>query len=52
MRGINIHNLDLWLKARGLGRNDKCWCDSGKKHKKCCINIDWSKPINTPPRVK
>ena len=27
------------LRARGkkMGRNDACWCGSGKKYKKCCI---------------
>jgi hypothetical protein len=23
-----------------LGRNDKCHCNSGKKYKSCCINLD------------
>ncbi|HEY2495343.1 MAG TPA: SEC-C metal-binding domain-containing protein [Paenibacillus sp.] len=21
-----------------MGRNDKCFCGSGKKYKKCCLN--------------
>jgi uncharacterized protein YchJ len=25
------------LKYRGLNRNDKCVCGSGKKYKKCCL---------------
>jgi len=24
--------------APALGRNERCWCGSGKKFKKCCIN--------------
>ena len=24
--------------AKGLGRNDKCFCGSNKKFKKCCLN--------------
>lgn len=22
------------------GRNDECWCGSGKKYKKCCMQKD------------
>lgn len=29
-----------------LGRNDPCWCGSGKKFKKCHLNRDVQKPIN------
>jgi hypothetical protein len=25
------------LSARGVGRNDRCPCGSGKKYKKCCM---------------
>ena len=25
-------------KISKLGRNDKCYCGSGKKYKKCCLN--------------
>lgn len=25
---------------RKLGRNDPCWCGSGKKYKKCCLKAD------------
>ena len=25
-------------KSKGLGRNDKCYCGSNKKFKKCCLN--------------
>ncbi|HEC97140.1 MAG TPA: hypothetical protein ENI58_03150 [Nitrospirae bacterium] len=24
----------------GLGRNDTCWCGSGKKHKRCHLEED------------
>ena len=24
--------------SKGLGRNDKCYCGSNKKFKKCCLN--------------
>ena len=43
--GVLLDNLSKWLKFRDLGRNDKCACGSGKKYKKCCINIDWSKEL-------
>ena len=26
-----------------LGRNDLCWCGSGKKYKKCHLNSDMAK---------
>jgi len=26
--------------ASGLGRNEPCWCGSGKKYKKCCLQTD------------
>ena len=29
-----------------LGRNEPCWCDSGKKFKKCHLNRDAQKPVN------
>jgi len=29
-----------------LGRNQKCWCDSGKKYKKCHLHRDQQKPID------
>ena len=28
----------LWL-SKNLGRNDKCFCGSYKKFKKCCMNL-------------
>jgi len=27
-------------KSNKVGRNDKCWCDSNKKYKKCCFEND------------
>lgn len=27
-----------FLKKKSIGRNDPCYCGSGKKYKKCCIN--------------
>lgn len=30
--------LDEWREINlDLGRNDLCFCGSGKKHKKCCL---------------
>lgn len=26
--------------GQGLGRNDRCHCDSGKKYKQCCLGKD------------
>jgi len=31
--------------ARVLGRNDLCWCGSGKKYKRCHLAEDTSKRI-------
>ena len=42
---ILLDNLEKYSKFCDLGRNDKCACESGKKYKKCCINIDWSKEV-------
>ena len=30
--------FDEYNKRKNLGRNDKCYCESDKKYKKCCIN--------------
>ena len=30
---------------RKLGRNDPCWCESGKKYKKCHLNREFEKPV-------
>jgi hypothetical protein len=36
-----------------IGRNDLCFCGSGKKYKKCCFqNIDQSHDLNDPPTIK
>ena len=32
-------NAMYWDKPK-LGRNDACWCGSGKKYKKCCMQKD------------
>ncbi|MET0372072.1 MAG: SEC-C metal-binding domain-containing protein, partial [Sphingobium sp.] len=29
-----------------LGRNDPCWCKSGKKYKKCHLNRSESQPMS------
>lgn len=31
---------------RNIGRNDPCPCGSGKKFKKCCLNVDRDEPRN------
>jgi len=25
-------------KRRKIGRNERCWCGSGKKFKRCCVD--------------
>lgn len=32
--------------SRNLGRNDRCWCGSGKKYKHCHLQEDEKKPKN------
>lgn len=32
--------------ARSLGRNDQCWCGSGRKYKHCHLREDESKLRN------
>lgn len=27
-------------KKADVGRNDSCWCGSGKKYKRCCLERD------------
>lgn len=34
------------LMSRELGRNDPCWCGSGKKYKKCHLNRDNQEPLS------
>lgn len=31
------------IRARDLGRNDLCWCGSGKKYKRCHLAADEKK---------
>jgi hypothetical protein len=31
--------------SRGIGRNDPCWCGSGKKFKKCHIDREQQRPL-------
>ena len=33
------------------GRNDECWCGSGKKYKKCHIDFDERIEDEPPPRT-
>ena len=42
---IAMGNWEKFRLFRDLGRNDKCACGSGKKFKKCCINVDWTKEV-------
>lgn len=30
-------SMDMSLKQVGVRRNEPCWCNSGKKFKKCCL---------------
>ena len=36
-------SFDEYNKRKNLGRNDKCYCESGKKYKKCCLNKHFEK---------
>ena len=38
---VALNNLNKFELFSRLGRNDRCACGSGKKFKKCCININW-----------
>ena len=33
----NAHDGNIKLKPRKLGRNERCYCGSGKKYKNCCL---------------
>lgn len=33
------------MSVRKLGRNEQCWCGSGKKYKKCHLGRDKHKPV-------
>ena len=36
---IKYNEKRIWKeKIKGVGRNHKCVCGSGKKFKKCCLN--------------
>lgn len=35
------------VRAPKIGRNDPCWCSSGKKHKHCHLNREADKPLPT-----
>ncbi len=35
MHAFNRKQFDKSAKQQKLGRNDKCWCNSGKKYKQC-----------------
>lgn len=37
--------------ARGIGRNDRCWCGSGKKYKKCHLGRSKERPLPSPALV-
>ena len=37
-RNVTIEEWSELSQREGIGRNDKCFCGSGKKFKKCCIN--------------
>ena len=30
----------MFDRMKSPGRNDECWCGSGKKYKKCHLNLD------------
>ena len=34
------HRMAAASRKRGMGRNDACWCKSGRKCKKCCLAKD------------
>ena len=34
----NKSKVEPVTKRNKIGRNQKCFCGSGKKYKKCCIN--------------
>ena len=51
LRGVEMKFLERWInnmkgngkKELSLGRNDVCWCGSGKKYKKCHLDQDETK---------
>ena len=36
---VSIKEYPETQKQKKIGRNDPCPCGSGKKYKKCCLNI-------------
>ena len=34
------------MTERKLGRNDPCWCGSGKKHKRCHLDREYQRPLD------
>ncbi len=42
----NVHNNAQPYRREGpkIGRNDACPCGSGKKHKRCCLNMSGAQP--------
>ena len=36
--GVRSLGLKAMLKWKEPGRNKPCFCESGKKYKKCCLN--------------
>lgn len=40
---------DEACQPRELGRNDDCWCGSGKKYKKCHLDDDRKRPREKYP---
>lgn len=42
LKGKNEVNFtSIARKSKKIGRNEKCPCGSGKKHKKCCLKQAW-----------
>ena len=39
LSGLNSDNLNQEPRELKIGRNDPCPCGSGRKYKKCCLNI-------------
>jgi len=46
---IKLQNLKNSANSTSYkaGRNDPCPCGSGRKYKKCCLNFDTPKPLDT-----
>lgn len=39
----SLHKEDEQVPANRPGRNESCWCGSGKKYKKCHLDADEQK---------